>query len=143
MGKNYLVTGRKNNIQIRFKYGSNDVLQAFEVLNSTITFNHLKYIVGNMPAEPSWLKKNFPNDRFKIEEEPDDLTFERFWEEYAYKIGNKQRAKRLWEGLNDADRTACLGSLKRYNYYLATHPGIEKAHPTTYLNQRRWENEYK
>jgi hypothetical protein len=140
---NYIVTGKKNGVQIRFKYGENGLLQGFESMNQEFGTGQLLYIVNNIPAYANWLDKKFPSDRFKIEKEPEDLSFEHFWDAYNYKIGNKQRAKKLWDGLNDADRTACLGSLPKYKYYLATHQGIEKAHATTYLNQRRWENEYK
>lgn len=72
----------------------------------------------------------------------DDLSFERFWTEYAYKVGKKDRCERLWNLMNDAEKTACLASIKRYNFWLTTKT-IDKAFPSTFLAQKRWENDFK
>lgn len=72
-----------------------------------------------------------------------DLSFERFWEEYAYKVGKKDRARRIWEALPEGDRAKALESIPKYNYYLAERPHIQRLYPETFLSQRRFENEYK
>jgi len=74
---------------------------------------------------------------------PCDLSFEKFWNAYDYKVGNKQRSHKLWEKMNTQDRIACLESIKHYDRYLQYKRGIEKLYPETYLSQRRWEVEYK
>lgn len=75
-------------------------------------------------------------------EVPADLSFAAFWNLYAYKVGNKARCEKLWKLLDSTDRIACLASLLRYKRYMLAHPNQELAYPETYLNQRRWENEY-
>jgi len=80
------------------------------------------------------------NTWVQVTEVPVDLTFESFWAAYGNKVGNKTRAKKLWNLLDDDTRAAAYAGISRYNSYLAAHPAIEKCYPETYLNQRRWEN---
>lgn len=79
----------------------------------------------------------------RIEVLPEDLSFERFWNEYGYKIGDKKRAEKLWNGLTDADKIKVFQSIPKYNSYLRMHPNIERLYPQTFLHQRRFENQYR
>lgn len=73
---------------------------------------------------------------------PTDLSFEAFWNQYGHKQGDKSRAQKLWKLLSDEDKVAALGAIKRYKNYLLAHPAQECLYPQTYLNQRRWENDF-
>lgn len=86
----------------------------------------------------SWLQ----NKNFVIQEVPQDLTFENFWQRYNYKVGKKERAKKLWQAMTDDEHAAALLSIQKYNAYLINHPTIERAYPETWLSQRRWENSF-
>ncbi len=79
---------------------------------------------------------------FTFSEVAEDLSFDSFWNRYAYKVGNKTQAKKLWEKLKDEEKTAVMKSIAKYENFLRNHPGQAKAYPTTFLNQRRWENEF-
>ncbi len=70
------------------------------------------------------------------------LSFADFWNTYAYKVGNKGKAEKLWHGLSDADRTKCFNSIARYKQHLANN-NIDTLYPERYLSQRRFDNEYK
>lgn len=74
---------------------------------------------------------------------PPDLSFNAFYNAYAYKVGRKERAVKLWTALTEAERTACLRAIPRYNAWLAQRPSTERLYPETFLSQRRWENEYR
>lgn len=78
-----------------------------------------------------------------VESMPADLSFNAFWEAYAYKVGKRERALKIWTGLNDADRTKCLKSIPRYNQWLGTKFNMERLYPETYLAQKRYDNEFK
>jgi hypothetical protein len=71
---------------------------------------------------------------------PTDLSFNNFWNTYAYKEGgSKMKAEASWNKLSDQDKLAALNFIKQYNTILIKQ-NVAKAHATTYLNQRRWDN---
>lgn len=70
-----------------------------------------------------------------------DLSFEAFWSYYSYKVGNKKRTEKLWKELTVQDQHAVLGSVRKYKIFIRSK-GQEQCYPETYLNQRRWENEF-
>ena len=99
------------------------------------------FIFDNFPTRQEILQHpNFKN--FQKIEVPADLSFTAFWNSYNYKVGNKERARKLYELLDDNTRTLVLSGIKRYSSYLASRPNMEKAYAETFLNQRRWENSF-
>lgn len=70
-----------------------------------------------------------------------DLSFETFWREYGYKVGDKKRVQRKWEALGEGERLLALGGIWKQRRHSEGH-GAYLPYPETYLNQRRWENEY-
>lgn len=70
-----------------------------------------------------------------------DYSFERFWNLYGYKVGNKDRVKKKWERLPEGEKILALGSIPRYRRFTECKH-IEMTYPETYIDQRRWENEY-
>ena len=69
-----------------------------------------------------------------------DLSFERFWEEYDYKIGKKTRVRKKWEVMDDMERIKALKHIKTYRYFLIQHSHIQKQYPETFLNRAEWNN---
>lgn len=70
-----------------------------------------------------------------------DLSFERFWSMYGNKIGNKARVQKKWERMAEGDRILAMASIGRYRRY-AEGKHINLVYPETYIDQRRWEDEY-
>lgn len=70
----------------------------------------------------------------------DDSLFEMFWAVYDYKI-DKQKAQKAWQKLkadNELARRICQAAQR----YVAATPELKfRRHPTTWLNNRSWENE--
>jgi hypothetical protein len=99
------------------------------------------FIMNNFPINQESLQnKAFKN--FQKIEVPADLSFTAFWNAYNYKVGNKERARKLYELLDDNTRTLVFAGIKKYSNYLASRPNMEKAYAETFLNQRRWENSF-
>lgn len=78
----------------------------------------------------------------EIKEVPEDLTFARFWDLYDYKVGDKKKAEKAWNNAPDADKIAALAGIPKYKYWLSCCTTAQ-AHAVTYLNQRRYENDFK
>ena len=70
-----------------------------------------------------------------------DVSFEAFWNAYAYKVGNKSRVQKKWNLLPEKERILAIGAIARYKRF-AESKRIERVYPETYLDQRRWENEF-
>lgn len=87
----------------------------------------------------AWVKKN----QIKHTIIPADLSFTAFWLAYNYKVGNKQRAEKLWNALSDEEKSKSFVSIPKYDFYMKMHPKLERLYPETYLFQRRFENEYR
>jgi hypothetical protein len=66
-------------------------------------------------------------------------SFNEFWNLYDRKTGDRVRAERLWNKLNDQERDAIMDHVPLFK--VAQPDKHFRPHPATYLNQRRWENE--
>ena len=60
---------------------------------------------------------------------------------YGYKVGNKARVQKKWEKLPEGERVLAMASIARYRRF-AEGKKIEMVYPETYIDQRRWENEF-
>lgn len=70
-----------------------------------------------------------------------DTSFANFWDTYAYKVGNKARVQKKWNLLPEKERILAIGAIARYRRF-AEGKRIERVYPETYIDQRRWENEF-
>lgn len=70
-----------------------------------------------------------------------DVSFDRFWNLYAYKVGNKARAAKLWNALPDIERILALGAIAAQRRHSESRR-TDMPYPETYLAQRRWENQF-
>ena len=68
-----------------------------------------------------------------------DSTFEKFWNQYDKKIGDKEKVKKKWYSLKADERLevfctlpAFLGNIKDKQF---------QPYPITYLNNKRWEDD--
>lgn len=126
-----------------FKFNLNGMLIGFEI-NATLSDGQYDYFFKNLPMKVeiltvSW-KKN--SNTLKISEVPLDLSFDAFWTKYAYKVGDKKKAEKLWSKLNDADRSLALNNIDKYSRF-AFERNIDKVYPERYLSQERFKNEFK
>lgn len=75
----------------------------------------------------------------------DPHSFDVFWNLYKYKRG-KAPALKAWNKLKDSDKAAAIEAVPNYLAYLdykrATGREQEQMHASTYLNQKRWEDDY-
>ena len=76
----------------------------------------------------------------ELVEIPSNLSFDAFWEAYAYKVGKKERVKKKWDAMPESERTKALAHIKKYNYFLSERPHMERKYAETYLNCQEWNN---
>lgn len=127
--------------EIIFTYDNDGFLSSVEV-QATLNEKQWHWLSKDFPVTLTTLKLLTLSTSLQITEAQDDLTFGAFWEAYKNKVGDKKKAEKLWNLLPEADRIAALFSIPKYLFWLATKQNMEQLHATTFLNQRRWENDY-
>ncbi|MBN1250671.1 MAG: hypothetical protein JXA16_00950 [Bacteroidales bacterium] len=137
--RKYLITSPEFTGELIFGYDSEGILKYYEN-NAELKIEHLRWLHRHFPVVDSVLPDIVKKGKLQ---EITDLSFDNFWVEYNFKVGNKQMAEKLWYKLSEAERINILEHLPKYRYYLKTHQGLMQAYASTFLNQRRWENEYK
>lgn len=140
IGKTYIITSASNNGEIVLKYNLNGFLIGLEITAQLEEQQYRRLFI----TKELFLQQNAetmckePNSKIKIV--PEDLSFERFWNEYDCKVGKRVMTENTWKRMNKREKVDALNGIKAYNFYLAKNQGISKAYPSTYLNQRYWEN---
>jgi hypothetical protein len=138
----YLLTSTQFEGSLSLKYDDKGWLNEFK-LEAVLTDVQLKYFYDNLPRREELLSTSYATSKtLSIVKVMKELTFESFWNAFNYKMG-KLAAEKQWNKLNDADKLACMKSIKKYHGYLASKPGIEKVYPERYISKRRFEDEYK
>lgn len=69
----------------------------------------------------------------------DEYTFERAWDLYDKKVGNKEKLERKWNSMSKKDRKAAIEYIP--SYVIATADKKYRKNFQTFLNQRGWEDE--
>ena len=73
--------------------------------------------------------------------EQKSASFAEFWSQVPNKVA-KAPCEKTWKRMTPADRQAATDGLGPfYDWFKRTYPTASPLHPSTYLNQRRWEDE--
>lgn len=114
--------------------------------------------INRQKREDKKIKKQQPPELFKEEavsegdnvplveaEEVEPYPFLKFWNTFNFKK-NKQAAEKAWKKLNNKDRAEAIAKIPNYYAYLehkrSTGFNQNNLYPSTYLNGRRWEDDY-
>lgn len=143
----FLIKGQS--LEAKATYNENELLCMLEITSVNGSEAHYDYQV--IKGFLKWLPTNLADmdtamvvtGPVKVTEIATDLSFDAFWTAFDYKMGNRSRVEAAWAKMSTEDKNACMLSLKRYKTWKKLNPNIAHMYGETYLNQRRWENEYK
>ncbi len=138
----YTVKGKKAPVYFVFKYDLNGDLRSFENHTEKILHKQIAWLFGNFPVYESNIREwiTLYVEIFEITIGEPDLSFETFWKAYRNPV-KKIMSQRAWNRLSKLDRRNAIAYIKIYDNYLV-RKNIAKAHPSTYLNQRYWEDNH-
>lgn len=139
----YTVKGKNTPIIWEFKYDLNGVLKEFKFIENELTEKQQDWLFNKaqFPYRENQIKgwqKAIKN--FEVIVGKPNLDFTTFYNLYKYKVG-KLEAQRPWKKLNKADQLKAIKQIKAYEGFLR-RKRIEKVHPATYLNKRRFDDEF-
>lgn len=88
-------------------------------------------------------EKDYNNTQSKVKKSKEEynIEFSVFWDLYNKKVGDKNACERKWYKLKDAERQKIIDTLP--NFLAGIKDKQFQAHPLTYLNQQRWNDEIK
>lgn len=139
----YILTSNKLQGKILFEFNSNGYIRAFEIESKDdVQEKLIKWLFSRFPVHEKAMDLPEFYKLFRIEKVYPDLSFEAFWEAYSYKVGKKDKTRKLWEALSDPDKAQALTACPKYRYYLSTKTNMEQAYAETWLRNRRFEDQY-
>jgi len=112
--------------------GCNETLQG-GVMKPYKGCNETLHINNNIDNNTTNNNNNKPDSKKSV-------LFSEFWDSYNYKTG-KKKAKTAFDNLSAKDQKKAIDSILLYERLLKKN-GHPKCHPTTYLNQRRFDDDY-
>lgn len=136
--KTYLVTHKKTLRTFLFKFSLKGVILEFKA-NFVMTLAMIDQFKEMFPFSEKEIEK-IPKDIFRIDLIDDGLSFTTFWKKYKWPHGNKKQAEKLFNELEDVEQAKAIRYIDTYNNFLKLN-NITKAYATTYLNQKRFNNE--
>ncbi|WP_185872555.1 hypothetical protein [Blattabacterium cuenoti] len=138
-GKKYILTSHLFKGEIIFEYDLNGVLRKL-FFPKNLSLSHYIWIGKYLPYNEFIIKKmKTMIGSFSIKEIPVDLSFQRFWTDYKYKVGKKQFAENIWNNMSICDRIKALLYIPKYLDHVK-RTGDDQAYPINYLNQRYFDN---
>ena len=109
-----------------------------ESTSSTSSTSTVLDNLGGPPVQPSSEDKKPKKPKKTDEEIRKETGFDEFWDAYGKKTSTK-KALTAWKNLTKRDRKAAMGAVAAY---VAATPEIRfRKNPTTWINQRCWEDE--
>lgn len=113
--------------------------------NEMITYDNAN---DNIRIEENRIEENRIDTKSKITKTKEvsyTEQFEKFWNEYPEKKG-KGKAYDVWNRLSQQEKDICIVAIVKQvkNNHFRNKSGVDYIpHPTTWLNQKRWEDEVK
>lgn len=142
----YRAKGKELGLVFLFKYDLNGNLREFKIEEGDLNAAQMKWLFsGNFPAHESimgsvWMKEEKYKKVFQVEKFIADISFEAFWKLWDLKV-KKEHSEKAWNKLKEADKIKCFLNHKKYQEHLI-RTGQAKAHLVTWLNQKRFNDEY-
>ena len=137
--RTFLITYNKTKQTMLFKYSLKGLLIEYK-LNFKPIAKFYDYFKPNFPFFVDGIDFFKKESLFSVQELKEDLSFKTFWDTFAYKHGNKNRAEKLWKLLSDVDRVKAIAYIPTYKNMLISS-GKAHLYPETYLSQRRYDND--
>ena len=142
----YRAKGKTIGLEFLFKYDLNGNLKVFEIVDGELNGEQMQWLCSsNFPAteeiiKTNWIKLDKYKKVFEITTSPAVITFEALWNLYDYKV-KRFDAEKSFSKLKEHEVIKCFTSIPGYNKYLQRKQ-IAKAHLSTFINRRYFEDDY-
>jgi len=123
-----------------FQYRKDGTIHSFTNIkgNRILTLLDNNQFPGVKKRVEEWAEKY--KKQITVELMLEDYSFEAFWIKYNLKV-KKEHSQKAFEKLSLVDKILCFAKLPKYDESLLK-TGQSKAHLVTWLNQKRYNDEY-
>lgn len=137
----YIVTSKKKGVDSKMLLDYNEAGEINKIEFEGCDINQISYLLDRVPVLEDLLKNRCEAYNLNLAVAELDLSFDNFWNTFAYKVGKKMRSKRLWEAMSEAEKIESFVKIPKYHRFINIKQQ-ESAYPETWLYNRMWENEY-
>lgn len=131
--KKYVLTSASFIGNVVFGYNEDNLLVYYDN-NSEMDCNQHTWLLRNLPKDSIVLDTIKTKIKGSIEELPEDIDFDTFWDKYGRKL-NRKRCEPLWKKMSDADKLCAIRNIKPYEEYLQRTGFRGKCDPENYLKK--------
>jgi hypothetical protein len=138
--KKFVLTSAKFEGQIMFWYSLEGALIHY---HNEIDFTHKQHcwMLKRLPLLLEHIEPLAKEVDGTLAELPEDISFERFWNDYPRKV-NKKRTLPLYEKLNEGDAMLAVMRLKPYLAFCSRTKFRNVADPEKYIRDRYFETDW-
>ncbi len=139
--KHFILTSTQFEGQVVYKYDTDGYLVYFSY-EADMSQAQREHVLRKMPLTLQGFHDLLGKSKTaSIEEVPQSLDFDTFWEAYGHKVKRK-RCEPLWKKMSEAERMQCMKSIPVYIRYLGRSGYRGKKDPDGYLRDRMWETDW-
>ena len=137
--KKYVLTSPKFEGSVTFGYHQDGHLMLYSV--NTDSLPVIMWLKNHLPVNQMQLDPIKQRIEGTIQEVPEDLSFNAFWERYGRKI-NRKRCEPIWKKMSEAERLLAITRIGPYEKYLERTGYRGKADPENYLKKGTYETDW-
>lgn len=138
--RKFQLTNSKLSGAISIVYDEHGILQMIDYTGSGASFEQVSYLTHKMPILFDSLETFCKTANIDAVECGYEVSFEMFWNEYAYKVERK-RTEQLWKAMSKVKQVKAYLSIAGYKRFLKRKK-IEQKYPDTYLRSEAFETEW-
>lgn len=142
--KRVLLTSPNFQGTIQLLYDLESKLVIVDLQETQLDTDQSDYLIRKVPVvyNKETFKQSFGNSQLNILESNVEVTFELFYSTHGV-LRNPDRAKAFWNRMNKTDQIKAHFKRHQYDRYCAMNGWYTKVHPTTYLKERYWEQDWR
>ncbi|MCC2598033.1 MULTISPECIES: hypothetical protein [Sphingobacterium] len=139
--KRFVLTSDSFKGQVVLGYNEDGLLSLVEN-DAIMTEKQFSWFWDFLPIHESQLSEYKRKVKGYLEELPEDISFDAFWNRYGKKI-NKIRCEPIFKKLKDAEKLLAIRNIKPYEEYLERTGYRGKCDPENYFKKGYWNVDWK
>jgi hypothetical protein len=137
----YLITFTNQAAEALLEYNEDGYLMKYELTPGSFDKLQFAWFFSRFPRTLDLLEKwkEWKVANVVIKKVEEDLSFERFYDLYAYKVSKRSRAENIWKAMPNTERSKAIAHIPKYEKLLR-ETKQNKQYPETFLNAAAWNN---
>lgn len=131
--------GKKGGIKTQKKFASSFAKAKVQANNEYENEYENEYKDDNELIEKGGMGENVDPDVITPEVDEDVYLFDNFWDDYDKKVGSKEKLRKKWKSISDANKLKIKDHIRLYK--ISQPDKKYRKNPETYINNKSWNDE--